>query len=140
MLILDKVKISIGDITAVKVQYLPVFEEEQFFCATANFGSYWNIFAIFLKTFKMKKLILLATTILVAAHFCMAQQRGAYNYAKKTAGEREGDLTPSAIAGVSIAVVAAVAGFIVTIFFCYYVYKQQKNHGSSSNNSFPTHI
>ncbi|GIY68963.1 uncharacterized protein CDAR_280341 [Caerostris darwini] len=77
---------------------------------------------------------------ILVATMCMelaqAQQRGSFNFAKKTGGEREGDLTPSAIAGVAIACVAGVAGLFVTVFFCYYVYRQQKQHEGSSNNSF----
>ncbi|GFU23283.1 uncharacterized protein NPIL_2171 [Nephila pilipes] len=78
---------------------------------------------------------LVFTTMLMVAICVEAQQRGSFNFAKKTGGEREGDLTPSAIAGVTIACVAAMVGLVVTIFFCLYVYRQQKQY-ESSNSSF----
>ncbi|XP_015918997.1 uncharacterized protein [Parasteatoda tepidariorum] len=65
----------------------------------------------------------------------LAQQRGSFNYAKRSGGEREGDLTPVAIAGVAIACVAAVGGLVVTFFFCMYVYRQQRQ-ADSYNSSF----
>ncbi|CAL1281634.1 unnamed protein product [Larinioides sclopetarius] len=89
---------------------------------------------------KMSGGYVLIFAVILVASICLewadAQQRGSFNFAKKTGGEREGDLTPSAIAGVSIGCVAGVAGLFVTVFFCYYVYRQQKQHDSSFNNSF----
>ncbi|XP_054716637.1 uncharacterized protein LOC129226075 [Uloborus diversus] len=88
----------------------------------------------------MKKL---RNTILVAALIGIAiiarsaaQQRGSFNFAKRTSGEREGDLSPAAIAGVAIGVVAGIAGLMVTVFFCYHVYRKQKEQEDSFNKSF----
>jgi len=81
------------------------------------------------------KLGLVATIVAMCLECVAAQQRGSFNFAKKTGGERDGDLTPSAIAGVSIACVAGVAGLVVTVFFCFYVYRQQKQQ-DSFNSSF----
>ncbi|GFQ88094.1 uncharacterized protein TNCT_548931 [Trichonephila clavata] len=78
---------------------------------------------------------LIVAIMLMAAICVEGQQRGSFNFAKKTGGEREGDLTPSAIAGVTIACVGALVGLGVTVFFCMYVYRQQKQY-DSSNSSF----
>ncbi|KAG8188724.1 hypothetical protein JTE90_023069 [Oedothorax gibbosus] len=87
----------------------------------------------------MKESVILTAIALVLVSVCVdwshGQQRGSFNFAKKTGGEREGDLTPSAIAGVSIACVGALAGLVVTMFFCFYVYRQQKQQ-ESFNSSF----
>lgn len=77
-----------------------------------------------------RSLVLAAFVAIITFKCCISQQSGSFNFAKKTAGERDGDLTPSAIAGVSIACVAGLAGLVVTMFFCYYVYRQQRQQDS----------
>ncbi|XP_076304727.1 uncharacterized protein LOC143222292 [Tachypleus tridentatus] len=63
----------------------------------------------------------------------VACQGGGFNYGKDTKGEREGQLRPAEIAGISIAVVAAIIALSVTIFFCYYVYRKDKRAFDNSN-------
>ncbi|GIY68962.1 uncharacterized protein CDAR_280331 [Caerostris darwini] len=61
-----------------------------------------------------------------------------YDFGISTKGEREGELSPAAIAGLSFGVVAVVAGLGVTILFCYYVHKKQKEQEKSSRFLVPS--
>ncbi|XP_015913045.1 uncharacterized protein [Parasteatoda tepidariorum] len=54
------------------------------------------------------------------------QQQAPYDFGEQTRGEREGELSPVAIAGVAFLAVAVVAGLGVTILFCYYVHRKQR--------------
>ncbi|KFM79708.1 hypothetical protein X975_03195, partial [Stegodyphus mimosarum] len=58
--------------------------------------------------------------------YVLGQFNAPYDFASKTQGERSDELSPAAIAGVSFAVVAIFAALVVTILFCYYVHRKQK--------------
>jgi hypothetical protein len=49
-----------------------------------------------------------------------------YDLGEARRGENRGDLTPAQIATIVVASIAVGVALSVTIFFCYYVYKQNE--------------
>ncbi|GBM49357.1 hypothetical protein AVEN_148683-1 [Araneus ventricosus] len=60
-----------------------------------------------------------------------------FDFGESTKGERQGELSPGAIAGVTFGVVAIFAGLTVTILFCYYVRRKQKQQLRNSTIFLP---
>ncbi|CAL1281635.1 unnamed protein product [Larinioides sclopetarius] len=60
-----------------------------------------------------------------------------FDFGERTRGERRDELSPGAIAGVTFGVVAIFAGLTVTILFCYYVRRKQKQQLRNSTIFLP---
>ncbi|GFR30140.1 uncharacterized protein TNCT_53051 [Trichonephila clavata] len=87
----------------------------------------------------MNGIIYLGVSLLIFKTSFVSCQVGApYDFGISTKGEREGELSPAAIAGVCFAVIAVIAGFMVTILFCYYVHRKQKQQEQLSNSFITT--
>lgn len=65
--------------------------------------------------------VFVATTLLSVFNV-----KAQFDFGSHTTGERSGELSTAAVAGVTVAVLAGVGALCVTMFFCYYVYTKNK--------------
>ncbi|KAL1417120.1 hypothetical protein MTO96_027173 [Rhipicephalus appendiculatus] len=73
---------------------------------------------------------LLTTLVGVIAIFTevSAQGAGGYDFNAQSEGQLSGQLSPLQVAGISMVVVACLGAAVVSMFFCYYVYKKNKDN------------
>ncbi|KAH7947981.1 uncharacterized protein LOC119396536 [Rhipicephalus sanguineus] len=57
-----------------------------------------------------------------------AQGAGGYDFNAQSEGQLSGQLSPLQVAGISMVVVACLGAAVVSMFFCYYVYKKNKEN------------
>uniref|UniRef100_A0A023FQP7 Putative conserved plasma membrane protein n=1 Tax=Amblyomma cajennense TaxID=34607 RepID=A0A023FQP7_AMBCJ len=57
-----------------------------------------------------------------------AQGAGGYDFNAQSEGQLIGQLSPLQVAGISMVVVACLGATVVSMFFCYYVYKKNKEN------------
>ncbi|KAH7936568.1 hypothetical protein HPB49_001442 [Dermacentor silvarum] len=57
-----------------------------------------------------------------------AQGAGGYDFNAQSEGQLTGQLSPLQVAGISMVVVACLGAAVVSMFFCYYVYKKNKEN------------
>lgn len=57
-----------------------------------------------------------------------AQGASGYDFNAQSEGQRFGQLSPLQVAGISMVVVACLGATVVSMFFCYYVYKKNQEN------------
>uniref|UniRef100_A0A131XTH2 Putative conserved plasma membrane protein n=1 Tax=Ixodes ricinus TaxID=34613 RepID=A0A131XTH2_IXORI len=56
------------------------------------------------------------------------QGAGGYDFNAQSEGQLIGQLSPLQVAGISMVVVACMGATVVSVFFCYYVYKKNQEN------------
>ncbi|XP_067128992.1 uncharacterized protein [Centruroides vittatus] len=61
-------------------------------------------------------------------------QNPEYDMNQRNHGQKSGELTSAAVAGIAVGVIAGMIGLATTVFFCYYVYKKQQASVDHTNS------
>lgn len=80
------------------------------------------------KCLAMKILLAALLGIITIVAQVSAQGAGGYDFNAQSEGQLIGQLSPLQVAGISMVVVACLGATVVSMFFCYYVYKKNQEN------------